>query len=471
MDLAERGNMVQGKEWKHILLFTLPLMVGHALQQLYNTVDGIVVGNYIGDAALAAVGTCAPLTLVFIALSIGMSNGSSVVVAQYYGAQKYDEMRRAVSTALLMLFALGAVLSVVGVLVARPMLAHVLNVGPAYLDYAADYFRVYAIGLVFQFIYNACAAMMRALGDSRATLYFLLVSSVVNVGLDLLFVITFQMGTAGAAWATIISQAMAALVAVIYMYRRHPLLAIPFRQLRFYGDSAALCMKMAVPTTLGQCVVSCGSLALQRLVNSFDLLYPGIMAGGTAGMRVDSFITIPIFSFNVAVSAFTGQNVGAGRLDRVERGRRAATLMSLAICLVISAIGVIFRGPLVELFGVSGQALYFGKLYLTIFCPGLLLFSLHMSTSGVMQGAGDVKYNTFVTLSSFALRCILAYTLAYLTPLSYYAIWLATPLSWAYNIVMSWTRFYSGKWKEKSLVGVPAEMAEEALETIDEEVL
>ena len=463
--------MVQGREWKHILLFTLPLMAGHALQQLYNTVDGIVVGNYIGDTALAAVGTCAPLTLVFIALSIGMSNGSSVVVAQYYGAKKYDEMRRAVSTSIILLVAIGAVLSVVGALVARPMLRHVLNVGPAYLDYAADYFTIYAIGLVFQFTYNVCAAMMRALGDSKATLYFLLVSSVVNVGLDLLFVISFQMGTAGAAWATIISQAMAALVAVVYMYRKHAILRVPRREFRFYGDSAALCMRMAVPTTLGQCVVSCGSLALQRLVNSFDLLYPGIMAGGTAGTRLESFIMIPIFSFNSAIAAFTGQNVGAGRLDRVEHGRRAATLMSLAICVVISAAGLIFREPLVRIFGVTGQAMYFGKLYLTIFCPGLLLFSLHMSTSGVMQGAGDAVFNTVITLSSFALRCVLAYTLAYLTPLSYYAIWLATPLSWAYNIVMSWTRFYSGKWKEKSLVGVPAEMAEEALETIEEEVL
>ena len=470
MNLAERGNMVQGKEWKHILLFTLPLMAGYALQQLYNTVDGVVVGNCIGDTALAAVGTCAPLTLLFIALSIGMSNGSSVVVAQYYGAKKYGELRRAVSTSMLMLFALGLVLSAVGVLAARPMLTHVLNVGPAYLDYAVDYFTVYAIGLVFQFVYNACAAMMRALGDSRATLYFLLVSSVVNVGLDLLFVISFQMGTAGAAWATIISQAMAALVAVIYMYRKHRLLAIPLREMRFYRDSAGLCMKMAIPTTLSQCVVSCGSLALQRLVNSFDLLYPGIMAGGTAGMRVDSFICIPIFSFNVAISAFTGQNVGAGRLDRVERGRRAATLMSLGICLAISAAGLIFRGPLVGLFGVSGQALYFGKLYLTIFCPGLLLFSLYMSSSGVMQGAGDVKYNTFVTLSSFILRCVLAYTLSYLTPLGYYAIWLATPFSWIYSLAMSWARFYGGKWKEKSLVGAAPAGEEAALELADEEV-
>ena len=470
----ERGNMVQGAEWKHILLFSLPLMAGNALQQLYNTVDSIVVGNFIGDKALAAVGTCAPLTLLFIALSIGMSNGSSVVVAQCFGAKKENELRRAVSTALLLLFALGAVLSLVGVLVARPMLRYVLNVGPAYLDYAADYFTVYAIGLVFQFTYNACAAMMRALGDSMATLYFLLVSSIVNVGLDLLFVITFRMGVAGAAWATIISQAIAAVIAVVYMYRRHPLLAIPLREMRFYRDSAALCMRMAIPTTLGQCVVSCGSLALQRLVNSYDLLYPGIMAGGTAGMRVDSFICIPIFSFNISVASFTGQNVGAGRLDRVKRGRRAATLMSIVTCLAISAVGLIFRSGLVSLFGVSGQAQYFGELYLLIFCPSLLIFSLHMATSGVMQGAGDAKFNTFVTLSSFALRCVLAYTLAYFTPLSYYAIWLSTPLSWIYSMAMSWSRFYGGKWKEKALVSVRAPMDEPLdgpIETMDEEVL
>ena len=183
--------MTSGKEWKHLLVFSLPLMAGNALQQLYNTVDGIIVGNFVGDIALAAVGACAPMTMLFVMLAIGMSAGSSVVIAQYFGAGKTAEMRRAVSTSIILLLVMGAVLSVVGVVVARPFLVHILSVSEPYIEYAADYFAIYAVGLVFQFAYNIFAAILRALGDSKATLYFLLISSVTNLVLDLLFVAVF----------------------------------------------------------------------------------------------------------------------------------------------------------------------------------------------------------------------------------------------------------------------------------------
>lgn len=189
-------SMVSGKEWKLILLFTLPLMAGNLLQQLYNTVDGIIVGNYVGADALASVGTCTPMTMLFIALAMGLSTGCSIVVSQYFGANQLDEMRRSVSTAILMLVTLGLVLSVVGVIAARPLLQQVLNVDPRYLEDAVCYFSIYAVGLVFQFTYNIFAAVLRSLGDSGATLYFLLASSVTNVFLDLLFVRVFYWGVA-----------------------------------------------------------------------------------------------------------------------------------------------------------------------------------------------------------------------------------------------------------------------------------
>lgn len=452
--MTETGNMTRGQEWKHILLFALPLMGGHALQQLYNAVDGIIVGNYVGDAALGAVGTCLPLTMLFVALAIGMSNGSAVVVGQYYGAGKLGEMRRAVSSSIILMLILGVVLSVVGVLTARPLLIHVLSVGDLYIEYAVSYFAIYAVGLVFQFAYNIFAAVLRALGDSRATLYFLLISSAANIVLDLLFVIGFHWGVAGAAVATVIAQAMSAVSAIVYMLRKHEVLRFARGEFRFHRASVELTMRIALPITLQQCVVSCGNLALQRIINDFGVVYNGLMSGTTAGMRLESFILIPIFCFNSSMATFTSQNVGAGELERVKRGRRSATLMGCAICVTVAVVTFLLRRQLVGLFGVSELGMGYGMLYLQILCPSLVLFCLHMVTAGVIQGAGDARFAAFLTLSSFLVRCIFAYAAAYCTPLEYQAVWLSIPLGWIYSIALSWGRYYRGAWKKKCIANV-----------------
>ena len=452
--MAQARSMTQGAKWKHLLTFALPLMAGNALQQLYNTVDGIIVGNFVGDTALAAVGACSPLTMLFIALAIGMSNGSAIVVGQYYGAGKLEEMRRTVSSSIILMLILGAVFSVVGVVVARPMLSGVMKVGSLYIDYAVDYFAIYAIGLIFQFAYNIFAAVLRALGDSKATLYFLIISSITNTVLDLLFVVVFHWSVAGAAIATVISQALSAVCAVVYMMRKHEMLRFRKGEFRFHGTSAALTMRLAIPSTLIQAVVSCGNLALQRIINDFGTVYMGLMSGTTAGMRLESFIMIPIFSFNAAQGAFASQNVGAGKLDRVKRGRNAGLVMGLICCAVIAVAAFIFRAPLVSLFGVSDEGLIYGMKYLTILSPSLLLFCLHMTTSGIMQGAGDVKFGAFMVLSSFLVRLIFAYALAYTTSLEYLAVWISLPIGWAYNLAVCWGRYYSGAWKKKGIANV-----------------
>ena len=452
--MTKAGNMTQGSEWKHILMFALPLMAGNALQQLYNTVDGIIVGNFVGDTALAAVGACSPLTMLFIALAIGMSNGSAVVTGQYYGAGKPEEMRRTVSSSIILLVALGAVLSVVGVVVARPMLSGVMSVSDLYIEYAVDYFSIYAIGLVFQFAYNIFAAVLRALGDSKATLYFLIISSVTNTVLDLLFVVGFRWGVAGAAIATVISQALSAVCAAVYMTRKYEVLRFRKGEFRFHKASAALTMRIAVPNTMTQAVVSCGNLALQRIINDFGAVYMGLMSGTTAAMRLESFVLIPIFSFNAAQAAFSSQNVGAGELDRVRRGRNAGLVMGVICCAVVAAVTFAFRAPLVSLFGVSEAGLAYGMRYLLILCPSLPLFSLHMTTSGIMQGAGDAKFGAFMTLSSFIVRLIFAYVLAYTTSMEYLAVWISIPVGWVYNLAVCWGRYYSGAWKKKGIAHV-----------------
>ncbi len=464
--MARTKLMTEGSEWKHILLFTLPLMAGNFLQQLYNAVDGIVVGNFAaaGEDALSAVGTCAPVTMLFIAIAMGMSTGCSILIAQLHGARRYEEMRRAVATSLILVIAIGLVLSVAGSLVARWILEHILSVPAHILPDATAYFAIYCFGLVFQFAYNIVSFILRSLGDSAATLYFLLVSSVANIVLDLVFVICFHWDVPGVAIATVIAQALSAVVSVIYMFRKYPILRFGKGEFRFHREQAVLALRLSIPTTLQQCIVSSGHIAIQRIVNDF-----GITAAYTAGMRMENFITIPVFSFNVGMATFTGQNVGAGRLDRVRRGFRSTQIMGLAVCALVGALAFAAAGPLVGLFGVEGETQAVAAEYLRFVGPCLLIFCIYIITNGVLQGSGDVVFTAVNTVSNLAIRCAAAYLLAYLTPLGGRAAWMSLPISWTYAMVLSLVRYQRGKWKDKAVATVGPELPQE--ETLEEEGL
>ncbi len=448
-----KGSMTQGVEWKHLLRFALPLMGGQALQQLYNTVDGIIVGNFVGDIALGAVGVCAPVTLLFISIAIGMCSGVSVVAAQCFGAGKLDEMRRSASTSIIMLLSVGLLLSVVGVAFGRGFLGGLLGVGDWYIDEAALYFQIYAAGLIFQFAYNAFAALLRAVGDSRSTLYFLLISSVVNLVLDLVFVLVFHWGVAGAAVATVISQVVSTVAALWYMMRKYPVFRFGKGEFCWHSDSAKLVLRLAAPSTLTQVVMSCGNLTLQRVVNHFGGIYAGLMSGATAGQRVESFISIPIFSFGTAMATFTGQNMGAGQLERVKKGRKMGLLLGMAVSVSISVIVLLLREPLISLFGVSDEGMQYGVMYLNVFCPALFLFGLYIINNGILQGSGDTAFPAFILLTTFAIRIVVVYTLAYNTSLEYMAVWIMQPVGWLLNTALGWGRYFQGGWKKKAVAG------------------
>ena len=443
------GAMTQGKEWKHILLFTLPIMAGNLLQQMYNIVDGIIVGNFVGQSALSAVGTCTPLTLLFLALAIGMSNGCAILIAQYFGAKRWTELRRGVSTSIIMLVALGAVVSVAGLALSWPLLAVVMGVPGTALDFALIYFRIYSVGLLFQFAYNIAAAILRAVGDSKATLYFLLVSAAANVVLDLLFVAVLDWSVAGAAVATVISQALSAGVSLVYMFRRHEILRFTRAQFTFHRATGLLALKLGVPTALQQCVVSCGHIAIQRVVNSFG---DNLMAAFTAGLRLDQIIMVPIQGFNVGMATFTGQNMGAGRLDRVPRGYRATQLMSCGVCIVLSVLSWIFADPLVSIFGVEGAPHAMGVEYVRFAAPFFLLCALYRNTGAILQGSGDVVAAACITLGSLGIRAGATYVLAYLTPVGYAAAWTSLPIGWSLALVAAYLRYKFGPWKKKGIV-------------------
>lgn len=441
-------SLTQGVEWKQILLFTLPIMAGQFLQQLYNAVDGLIVGNVNGETALAAVGTCAPVTMLFVAIALGMSTGCSVMISQYYGAKRMEELRRGVSTSLILLIGLGLALTIVGGAVARWLLGSVLAVEEGeMLEAATAYFTIYCLGLTFQFAYNIVAAVLRSLGDSMATLIILLVSSVANIGLDLLFVWGFGWGVPGAAWATIIAQALSAVVSFIYMFRRYELLRFSRREFRYYRDMGRTALRLAVPTTLQQCVISCGHIAVQRVVNKFY-----ITAAIAAASRVENFILIPIFSLNAGLATFSGQNLGAGKPERVRRGLHGGWVMGAVTSAVLGTVVFFFGGQLSQLFGLEGASVAIAQRYLRFMGPCFEIFSLMILTSGVLQGAGDVLYTAFATIANLLLRVALTYALAYGTGLGMAAIWVSMPIGWLFALGLTLGRYKWGPWHKKAIV-------------------
>ena len=445
-----KRDMTVGPEWKHILLFSLPIMAGNILQQLYNTVDGIVVGNFVSQNALAATGTSGTLAFLFLAFSIGFGNGAGIMIAQLFGARQYEELKSAVSTALILLVGMGAAFSVLGCAFARLLLHGLMNVAEGeVLDLAVEYFAIYALGFILQFVYNTVAAILRAVGDSQATLYFLLVSSFINIGLDLLFVIAFHWGVAGAAIATVLSQLGSAAVSLVYMFKKYPVFRFAKGEFVFRADKCRLCLRLGVPNTIQQSIVSFGNIFIQRLVNSFG---EAAMAAFTVGVRMESYLFVPAVGLSVGVSNFTAQNVGAGDFPRVKRGIRASVVIVAIIAFTLELLSYIFAAPISALFGVEGEAMALSISYVRFLSFFFWMFAVYICFSGLLQGSGDVMFAMLGSLISLAIRVIVSYALVYTFHSDFSAIWRAMPVGWVFCLAMVLIRYYTGGWKEKGVV-------------------
>ena len=346
-------DLTRGTPWKLILQFALPIMAGNLLQQLYNTADTIIVGNFNGQQALSAVGACASLTVLFTALAIGFSIGAGVLISQYFGASREQELRQYAATAIVLMLAMGLLMSLIGVCSARFLLARALGTPEALLPLTLLYFRIYAAGLVFQFGYNIAAALLRALGDSKATLYFLLVSSILNVALDLAFVAGLGMGVAGAAIATVISQIASCVIGFAYMHRKYTLLRFSLRELRLDVKTAGRILHVGAPMAIQQSIVSCGFLFLQRLVNLYG---ESMIASYTVASRMENILLIPILGVQNTMATFAGQNMGAQRPDRVAKGLGQGVLVSLSMTLVLCLCQILGISLIIRAFQLDEAA-------------------------------------------------------------------------------------------------------------------
>lgn len=440
-------DMTQGKEWKLILSFTLPLIGGNLLQQIYSLADSLIVGNFAGQTALASVGTSFPITFLLLALATGLTNGVGVMASQFYGAKNAEAFRKNLSTACFTLLGAGILITILGILTSRPLLAGLLQADASILDDALLYLRIYCIGLVFQFAYNTFAAILRSIGDSRSTMYFLLLATVVNIVLDLIFVQFWQV--AGVAWATVIAQAVSAVTAGIYLFRRVELARFQEGQFRFHDEMFRMSLRLGVPTSIQQCSVGLGMVLMQRLINSFGV---DTISAITAAMKLESFAMVPIMMFYMGLSNFTGQNMGAGQMDRIKRGYHQTMVMAMITCAGIILL-LVFAGPYaIGLFHMNKAATAIGVEYLQTLAWFFLIFCIMYITNGVLQGSGDVAYPTAGSMTSLIVRVIVANIMATFPAIGYRSIFYSIPIGWVCGTSIVFIRYLTGKWKTKGVM-------------------
>ena len=450
-------DMTQGKEWKLILSFTLPLIGGNLLQQIYSLADSLIVGNFAGQTALASVGTSFPITFLLLALATGLTNGVGVMASQFYGAKNAEAFRKNLSTACFTLLGAGILITILGILTSRPLLAGLLQADASILDDALLYLRIYCIGLVFQFAYNTFAAILRSIGDSRSTMYFLLLATVVNIVLDLIFVQFWQV--AGVAWATVIAQAVSAVTAGVYLFRKVELARFRKGQFRFHREMFGKSLRLGVPTSIQQCSVGLGMVLMQRLINSFGV---DTISAITAAMKLESFAMVPIMMFYMGLSNFTGQNMGARQMDRIKRGYHQTMVMAMITCAGIILL-LVFAGPYaIGLFHMNQAATAIGVEYLQTLAWFFLIFCIMYITNGVLQGSGDVAYPTAGSMTSLIVRVIVANIMATFPAIGYRSIFYSIPIGWVCGTAIVFIRYLTGKWKTKGVMQRSAAGKEEA---------
>ena len=442
-------DMVTGSPRKALLLFALPMILGNVFQQLYNIIDSVVVGRYVGEEALASVGASYSITNVFIAIAIGGGIGSSVVVSQFLGARQTAKMKTAISTTLINFFSLGLVLVGLGFFLNDQILRW-MNTPENVFAGASVYLSIYFIGLPFLFMYNVQAAVFQSLGDSRTPLYLLIFSSLLNVVLDLLFVIQFQKGVAGVAVATLIAQGISAVLSFVLLLRRVKSYETA-EHFRFYDKNMMLHMlKVAIPSTLQQSIVHVGMLLVQSVVNVFG---SAVMAGYAAGTRIESICIIPMIALGNAMSTYTAQNIGAGEIARVKKGYRACYLfvavLALFICLIMVFGGNVFIRSFLN--GSStGTAYQTGMGYVRFISFFYVCIGVKSTTDGLLRGAGDVVVFTGANFVNLLIRVTVAALFA--PVIGVQAVWYAIPMGWTANYIISLSRYLTGKWEKIKLI-------------------
>ena len=437
-------DMTVGNPTGLLLSFMLPMVVGNIFQQLYNMVDSMIVGQVVGADALAAVGATGSLNFLFFSLCGGMANGIGIVISQHFGAGNDDDVRKAIANAALIMLVVGTVMGSLGILTSRPILAF-LNTPENILGDATLYMRIMCAGVLAVSLYNCISAILRAVGDSKTPLYFLIVASILNIFLDLLFVKSFGMGITGAGIATIIAQMLSGVGSLLFAIRKNPYFKIPRSMIKPDREIIRQSVRMGVPLAFQSSLIAISCVALQSVVNTFGSV---VVAAFTATSRIEQLVQQPYNSLGMAMSTYSGQNIGAGKIDRVRQGYRKGMLIMAIFSLTMIPLAQFGGEFIMRMFVNETDVIEFGAHALKITSWFYLFLGSIYVTRGLLNGAGDAFFAFANGIVEMLGRICFAKPLTMVPVIGVWGVWLATALTWFAAGMFSMSRYFQGKWKK-----------------------
>jgi len=453
--LFEPVDMTTGEPVRQIVKFMIPMLIGNIFQQLYNTVDSIVVGKYVGDNALAAVGSAGPILNLMLVLFIGISVGAGIMVSQYFGARNRKALSKAIGCCITMTLVTSLIIMILSPIVVRPLL-NLLNTPPEIIDWCNNYLMIIFLGIIGCAYYNILGGILRGLGDSVSALLYLVVATILNIGLDIFFVASLGLGVSGVALATVIAQAVSAVLSYLKLRKKTECFDMKARYLKPDGKYLKELIRLGLPSGVTQAIFSLSMVVVQSLTNSFGAM---CIATNVIVMRIDGFVMMPAFSFGSAMTTFAGQNIGAGRLDRVQEGARKGTGVAMATSAVITALILIFGKYLMALFTNTEALVEQSYHMMMILGVGYIAMEVTQCLQGIMRGAGDTMSPMWLSMiSTVIIRVPLAYLMTWMTrspenPNGVFAMMFVSLLiTWIIGAAMTVVVYKVGKWKEKALV-------------------
>lgn len=437
-----KGLMSEGNIWKQLLFFSIPLVLGNIFQQLYNAVDSIIVGNFVGSQALAAVTSSSPVINMLISFFMGLSIGAGVVISRYFGANDRQGVSDSIHTSMAIIILAGIAMTFIGVLL-TPYILQWVGVPQDVMSDSIVYLKIYFYGIIGVMIYNMGSGVLRALGDSKTPLYFLIFSSAVNIVLDYAFVVYLHMGVSGVAWATLISQCLSALLVCLLMMKGNASYQLRLRQLKIYPSILSEVIRVGLPSGVQNAIVSFSNVIVQSNINAFGST---AMAGCGAYTKIDGFAILPVTSYSMAITTFTGQNIGAGRFDRVRQGTKVCLTLSLITTLLISLLLFLFGDTALSIFTSDPAVINYGHIMLTLLVPGYFLLAISHAISGVLRGA-----NRAATAMIIVISCWCGLRMAWIltsVPIfhSIHVVLLGWPISWLVSTIIFILYYRHGHW-------------------------
>ncbi len=442
-------DFLKGNPAKSILIFSLPMLLGNIFQQLYSAVDAIVVGRFVSKFALAAVSSTWSSVMLVLAVAMRFATGLSVVISQLYGAGDYDKLKKAISTSIILAIGFVVVMSLVGIMLSRTLLI-ILKIPDEIFADALLYVRIGFATLFGTFLYNGCSGILRAIGDSKTPLYFLIISSLTNVVLDLVFVVVFKWGVAGAAVATAIAQTLSGVLCIVYIIKYIEVLKIYKGQWVYDKTMVKAIARYGAPASVQMAIFSLAMMAIQGLANSFGT---DMIAAFSASNRIEDFAIMPIANLAGSLSMYVGQNIGAGQHERAQQGLKATMAMLVAVCAAIVLVLPVLGHSLIGLFVQDGETLVIatGVKSINFIAFFFIINAANQTFSSFLRGAGDATFTMFSSLSVLAFRIPLAYYLAAIPTVGYMAIWYSLPFGWGVAALFNIVRYFTGKWRTKGL--------------------